>query len=249
MTEREKSMKYEIKVSEVKNGSENLKGIATVVLGDSFRLGNIMIMNNPNNDKLFVAMPSYKTNQAGEQGETVFKDIFNPISKEFRDELYKNILDAFAELKEHQAGNRYSVTVNEKDTTMPEFEVRVTPFTKEGSNLRGLVSIKIENCMAVNNITVKESKEGNLYVDMPTYKAKQLDDQGRASYKDICNPITAKFNEKLNSAVLQSYEAAKNKERDSVWNKLQEMADTVKNRDAEAPEKEQRQPNRDEAAR
>lgn len=242
-------MKYEIKVSEVKNGSENLKGIATVVLGDSFRLGNIMIMNNPNKDKLFVAMPSYKTNQVDEQGKTVFKDIFNPVSKEFREELYNNILDAFTELKEHQAGNRYNVIFNEKDTTMPEIEVRVTPYEKEGSNLKGLVSLKIEGCIAVNNITVKESKEGNLYVDMPTYKAKQLDDQGRASYKDICNPVTAKFNEKLSSAVLQSYEAAQNKERGSVLNKLHEKADTVKNRDAEAPEKEQRQPSRDEAAR
>ena len=39
--------------------------------------------------------------------------------------------DAFNELKEHQAGNRYNVTINEKDTTMPGFEVRVTPFEKE----------------------------------------------------------------------------------------------------------------------
>lgn len=242
-------MKYEIKVSEVKNGSENLKGIATVVLGDSFRLGNIMIMNDPNKDKLFVAMPSYKTNQVDEQGKTVFKDIFNPTSKEFHDELYKNILDAFNELKEHQAGNRYSVAINEKDTTMPELEVRVTPFEKEGTNIKGLVSLKIENCMAVNNITVKESKEGNLYVDMPSYKAKQLDDQGRASYKDICNPITAKFQEKLSKAVLDTYEIAKEKVKDSVLGKLQDNKDIVDKNNAEAPEKEQHQPSRDEAIR
>lgn len=242
-------MKYEIKVSEVKNGSENLKGIATVVLGSSFRLGNIMIMNDPNKDKLFVAMPSYKTNQVDEQGKTVFKDIFNPTNKEFHDELYKNILDAFAELKDHQAGNRYTVTINEKDTTMPEFEVRVTPFEKEGSNLKGLVSMKIENCMVVNNITVKESKEGNLCVDMPSYKAKQLDDQGRASYKDICNPITTKFQEKLSKAVLDAYEIAKEKVKDSVLSKLQDNKEIVDKNHTEAPEKEQRQPSRDDCER
>lgn len=240
-------MKYEIKVSEVKNGSENLKGIATVVLGGSFRLGNIMIMNDPNKDRLFVAMPSYKTNQVDEQGKTVFRDIFNPISKEFREELYNNILDAFSELREHQAGNRYNVIINEKDTTMPEVEVRVTPYEKEGSNLKGLVSLKIEGCMAVNNITVKESKEGNLYVDMPTYKAKQLDEQGRASYKDICNPITAKFQEKLSKAVLESYEAAKENVKDSVLGKLQENKSTIDKKNVETPEKEQHQHNRDEA--
>ncbi len=242
-------MKYNIKVSEVKNGSENLKGLATVVLGDSFRLGNIMIMNDPKKDQLFVAMPSYKTNQVNDKGEPVFNSYFNPTSKEFYSELSSNILDAFNELKEHQAGNRYNVTINEKDTTMPEFEVRVTPFEKENSNIKGLVSMKIENCMAVNNLTVKESREGNLYVSMPSYKAKQLDDQGKAVYKDICNPVTAKFGEKLNQAILSSYEAAKENTRNSVLGKLQENKDSVEAKRSEAPEKEKepRQHERDDA--
>lgn len=62
-------MKYSIKVSEVKNGSENLKGVATVVLGDSFKLGNIAIMNDSTKNQLFVSMPSYRTNQTNEQGK------------------------------------------------------------------------------------------------------------------------------------------------------------------------------------
>ena len=76
-------MKYNIKVSEVRKGSENLKGIATVTLGDSFRLGNIMIMNDPNKNQLFVAMPSYKTNKTNDREEPAFKSYFNPTSKEF----------------------------------------------------------------------------------------------------------------------------------------------------------------------
>lgn len=240
-------MKYNIKVSEVKNGSENLKGLATVVLGDSFRLGNIMIMNDPSKNHLFVAMPSYKTSKTNEQGNPVFNSYFNPTSKEFYNELSSNILDAFNELKEHQAGNRYSVTINEKDTTMPEFEVRVTPFEKDNSSIKGLVSMKIENCMAVNNLTIKESREGNLYVDMPSYKAKQLDEQGKAVYKDICNPITSKFSEKLSRAVLSSYEAAKENTKDSVLGKLQENKAAFGAKNAEAPEKEPRQHDRDAA--
>lgn len=242
-------MKYNIKVSEVKNGSENLKGIATVVLGDSFRLGNIMVMNDPKKDQLFVAMPSYKTNKVNDKGEPVFNSYFNPTSKEFYSEFSNNILEAFNELKEHQAGNRYNVTVNEKDTTMPEFEVRVTPFEKENSNIKGLVSLKIENCMAVNNLTVKENKEGNLYVDMPSYKAKKLDEQGHSVYKDICNPVTAKFGEKLKQAILSSYEAAKENTKDSVLGKMQKNKDAVEAKNSEAPakEKEPRQHERDDA--
>ncbi len=35
-------MKYSIKVNEVANGSENIRGIASVTLGDSFKLNNIL---------------------------------------------------------------------------------------------------------------------------------------------------------------------------------------------------------------
>lgn len=138
-------MKYSIKVSEVKNGSENLKGVATVVLGDSFKLGNIAIMNDPAKNQLFVSMPSYRTNQTNEQGKTVYKDFFNPTTAEFRKELYDNILGAFNELQEHQAGNSYRMEVNKKDTSMPEFSVRATPFEKDNTNLKGLASNKKES--------------------------------------------------------------------------------------------------------
>ncbi len=240
-------MKYSIKVSEVKNGSENLRGIATVVLGDSFKLGNIMILNNPKKDELFVAMPSYRTSQVITSETPVFSDIFYPTTAEFRNELYKNILDAFTELQEHQAGNSYKVVFNEKDTTMPEFDVRVTPYEKEGSNIKGLVTVKIADCIAINNITVKESKEGNLYVDMPSYKAKQLDDKGNAVYKDFCNPVTAKFASKLGKAIMDKLEAAKEKIKESVIDKLSDKKEAVSKQEAKKPEKERNQPNRDEA--
>lgn len=241
-------MKYSIKVSEVKNGSENLKGLATVVLGDSFKLSNISILKDPRNDQLYVAMPSYKTNQVDEQEKAVYKDIFNPTTAEFRKELYDNVLSAFKELQEHQAGNSYRVEINKKDTTMPEFDVRVTPFEKEDSNIKGLASVKLENCIVVNNISIKESKEGNLYVDMPSYKSKQVDEQGKAVYKDICNPVTAKFQTKLSKAVIKGYEAAKNA-RDSVLGKLQGNKESINTKNAEAPEKDQHQHDRDNEAR
>lgn len=50
-----------------------------------------------------------------------------------------------------------------------------------------------------------ESKEGNLFVSMPSYKSKQIGEDGNPVYKDICNPVTKDFREKLNNAVLESY--------------------------------------------
>lgn len=237
-------MKYSIKVSEVKNGSENLRGLATVVLGDSFKLNNIAILNNSEKNQLYVAMPSYKTNQVDEQGKAVYKDIYNPTTAKFRSELYDNILNAFDELQNHQAKNSYKVEINSKDTTMPEFTVRVTPYEKEGTNIKGLASIHLADCLAVNNVTLREGKEGDLFVAMPSYKAKQVDEQGNAVYKDICNPVTQKFREKLYDAIASSYMDAK---RESVIGKLNDNKDTVNRNQTDAPSREHNQPSRDEA--
>lgn len=257
-------MKYSIKVNEVTNGSENLKGIATVVLGDSFKLSNIKIFNNPKKNELFVAMPSYKTNQVDDKGNPVYNDIFNPTTKEFREALYKNILDAYKELHENQAKNSYTVEINSHDTKMPEFSVRVTPYAKKDSSIKGLCSVYFDNSLVVNNITLHQGKDDKIFVSMPNYKTSQVDEKGKAVYKDICNPVTAKFREKFNDAIMngyeqaleqaleQAYESALEKvqepAKDSVKDKLSKNKEAVeKNQKQDAPEKERKQPSRDEA--
>ncbi|MDD6069976.1 MAG: SpoVG family protein [Clostridiales bacterium] len=249
-------MKYSIKVNEVTNGSENLKGLATVVLGDSFKLSNIKIFNNPEKNELFVAMPSYKTNQVDDKGNPVYNDIFNPTTKEFRESLYKNILDAYKELHENQAKNSYTVEINSNDTKMPEFSIRVTPYEKEGSSIKGLCSAYFDNSLVVNNITLHQGKDDKIFVSMPNYKTSQVDEKGKAVYKDICNPVTAKFREKFYDAIMNGYEQAleqalekvKEPAKDSVKDKLSKNKEAVeKNQKQDAPEKGKKQPSRDEA--
>lgn len=224
-------MKYSIKVSEVRNlDSANLRGIVSVTLGDSFKLNNIKIMNDPREEgKLFVAMPSYK------DGQGEYKDIFNPTTKVFRDELYRNILDAFQELIENQAKNSYTVEYDKKDTAMPEFSVRVTPYTKEGSQIRGMASINF-NGLTVHNVTIHQGKE-NLLPAMPSYKTNQVEN-GKPVYKDVCHPVTKKFREKLNGAILQAYdqalEAEKEAGRDSITEKLGKNKEAVEKKDQKA---------------
>lgn len=250
-------MKYSIKVNEVRNGSENVRGIASVTLGDSFKLNNIKIMNDPREEgRLFVAMPSYKTSQV-ENSEPVYKDIFNPVTKEFHDALYGNILDAFQELTENQAKNSYTVEYDKKDTAMPDFSVRVTPYTKEGSTIRGIASINF-NGLAVHNVTIHQGKE-NLFVSMPSYKTNQVEN-GKPMYKDVCHPVTAKFREKLNGAILQAYdqalEAGKEAAKDSVTEKLGKNKNVIDKKDQEkaakgkdAKEQQDKQHKRDEMQR
>lgn len=244
-------MKYSIKVSEVQGGSENLKGIVALTLADSFKLTGIKIYNNPEKDTLFVAMPSYKMSHLNENGETVYKDIFNPITAEFRKALYENILDAYNELHENQARNSYTLEVNEKVSTMPDFSVHVTPYEKEGSNIKGLCSVTFENSLVVNNISLHEGKEGNLFVTMPNYKSSQLDEHGKPVYKDIVYPVTAKFREKLYGKILDTYAQAKEQlqqeQKDSVIGKLEKNKTTVEEKKPNSAEKSKEQPVRDDA--
>ena len=74
-----------------KEGS-NIKGFATVVFGDSFKITNIAILENKDKGELFVSMPRYRSNERDESNGVIYKDVCNPITAEFREELYTNIL-------------------------------------------------------------------------------------------------------------------------------------------------------------
>lgn len=227
-------MKYSIKVNEVRNGSENVRGIASVTLGDSFKLNNIKIVNDPREQgKVFASMPSYKDSQGD------YKDIFHPNTKEFHDELQANILSAFHELTENQAKNSYTVEYDRKDGKMPDFQVRVTPYEQEGSTIKGLASINFDG-VSVHNVSIHQGKE-SLFVSMPSYRTNQVEN-GKPVYKDICHPVTAKFRSKLNGAILQAYdqalEAGKTAGKESIAEKLGKNKNAIERNDQDKAAKD-----------
>ena len=107
----------------------------------------------------------------------IYKDVCNPITAEFREELYTNILDAYARIKEPE---KEETQKQERTQEMPEFSVTVTPYDREGSNIKGLARIYFENSFIVNNINIVQGKE-KIFVSMPSYKTKQI---GRASCRE-----------------------------------------------------------------
>ena len=119
-------MKYSIKVNEVraKEGS-NIKGFATVVFGDSFKITNIAILENKDKGELFVSMPRYRSNERDESNGVIYKDVCTPITAEFREELYTNILDAYARIREPE---KEETQKQDRTREMPEFSVTVTPY-------------------------------------------------------------------------------------------------------------------------
>lgn len=196
---------------------------------DSFKITNIAILQNAEKGSLFVCMPRYKSNERDEGNAVVYKDVCNPITKEFREELYGQILEAYDRAKAHVKG-----TKSDKVVEMPEFSVSVTPFKREGSNIRGLDRIFFKDSFIVNNVTILQGKD-NLFVAMPSCKTKQVDEQGKPIYNDICYPVTKEFREKLYAEILAAYEREKEKQQEQSQSKAEEKVkdDFVKVLDAE----------------
>ena len=87
-------MRYEVNVSRLENPSGNIRGFVNVVFNRCFKVSNIAVVEGKE-DNIFVSMPRYATSR----GDEDYKDVCNPITKEFREELYGTILDAFDTLE------------------------------------------------------------------------------------------------------------------------------------------------------
>ena len=205
-------MNYMIKINIVKTTNEDtkVKAFANVVFGNSFKITNISIIENSKNGELFVSMPRYRSSELGEDGQPVYKDVCNPITKEFREELYTNILTTYEKtIKDNVA----MMTVGETDkdkVVEPKYSVRMHPLDKEGSNVKAVGQIYIEDSFIINNINVIEGKKG-LFVTMPSYKTKKVDEEGKAVYQDICYPVTKDYRDKLFASILDGYAVEKDK--------------------------------------
>ena len=199
-------MKYTIKVNEL-NRESNIKAMATVVFGDSFKVGNIAIVQRKDGE-LFVAMPQFRSNSKDKHGNDVYKSVCNPITKEFRQELFDNILGAYADEQKER-------TIDTKDGNDLQFKVSVIPYERQSGNVRGIGRIYFNDNFVVNNVFVLQGKE-KLFVAMPSYKTRQKDEQGKAVYQDICYPVTKEFRENLYGEIIETYkeEKAKAKEID-----------------------------------
>lgn len=114
------------------------------------------------------------------------------------------------------------------EAEMPEFSVTVTPFGREGSNIRGLARIYFDDSFIVNNVSILQGKD-KVFVAMPSYKTKQTDEQGKAVYQDVCYPVTKEFREKLYAEIVSQYEKAK----EQSENKAKEAAQTQATEQAE----------------
>ena len=76
-----------VNVRKIEKESSRMKGIASVLLDDSFAVHDIRIIEGDNG--LFIAMPSRKTATGG------YRDIAHPINPEVRAMFEESILEAY----------------------------------------------------------------------------------------------------------------------------------------------------------
>ena len=81
-----------VNVRKIEKEGSRMKGIASVLLDDSFAVHDIRIIEGDNG--LFIAMPSRKT-QAG-----VYRDIAHPINPEVRAMFQDKIIEAYNNIKD-----------------------------------------------------------------------------------------------------------------------------------------------------
>ena len=191
-------MEYSIQLNAVNNPEKCVRAFATVVFGGSFKVTNVAVLEG--NRGNFVSMPSFRSKERDEHNNPVYKDVCFPVTKEFRENLYGDILRLYDEME--QTG-KAEVKMEAEEPGEPELTVRVTPVEYAGSNVVGFASITLDDSFAVGNVSVVEGRNG-AFVAMPSYKAGN-------KYKDVCFPITKEFREKVNEAVLDTYRQAKEK--------------------------------------
>ncbi len=85
-------------------------------------------------------------------------------------------------------------------------DIRTKALQDTNNGVKGVATVTFGSCFAVRNISIVESKTGNLFISMPNFKLKTTDENGKGQFKDIAYPISKEFREKFKENVLHSYE-------------------------------------------
>ena len=79
--------------------------------------------------------------------------------------------------------------------------VSVRKIEKEGSRMKGIASVLIDDCFAVHDIRIIEGDNG-LFIAMPSRKT------STGGYKDIAHPINPEVRKQFEDAILEAYKTA-----------------------------------------
>ena len=79
--------------------------------------------------------------------------------------------------------------------------VNVHKIEKEGSRMKGIASVLIDDCFAIHDIRIIEGDNG-LFIAMPSRKT------STGGYRDIAHPINPETRALFEEAILEAYKTA-----------------------------------------
>lgn len=87
-------MSIKVTVTPMKEQKGCLKANASIILNDAFKVTGIRIGISQKGN-IFVSMPDYKTGRLDDNGKDIYQDIAYPVTRQFRQELYDEIVKEF----------------------------------------------------------------------------------------------------------------------------------------------------------
>ena len=88
------NMNIKVTVTPMKESEGCLKANASIILNDVFKVPGIRIGISQKGN-VFVSMPDYKTGRLDDNGKDIYQDIAYPVTRQFRQELYDQIVKEF----------------------------------------------------------------------------------------------------------------------------------------------------------
>ena len=79
--------------------------------------------------------------------------------------------------------------------------VTVRKIEKEGSRMRGIASVLLDDCVAIHDILIIEGERG-LFIAMPSKKTPA------GGYRDIAHPINPEVRAMFEETILKAYDEA-----------------------------------------
>ncbi len=87
-------MDIKVTVTPMQNQEGSLKANVSILLNGVFKVTGIRIGISQKGN-IFVSMPDYKTGRLDDNGKEIYQDIAYPITRQFRQELYDEIVKKF----------------------------------------------------------------------------------------------------------------------------------------------------------
>lgn len=170
-------------VKKYENENSSLKGIAKLRLSDAFEISNIRILEGKNG--LFVSFPSKNTGRTDEDGRPVYEEIIRPVSKEMREQMRTDILDAY---HAHRS---------------PSLKISVVPvFYERPSNIRAYATVTVDDMIQIHGIRLMENAKGKIFVSFPSYETQR---DGDKNFVDLASCLNGTARKDLEGQVESAY--------------------------------------------